>query len=435
VTPDTAVVYRSEVMMEGHEPATRDLIGERYELRELIGEGTFGRVYRAWDRRLARAVAIKVSKAGEAADPQWLRRLEEEARTLARLGDPGIVQVFDFGTGPEGTYYVAELVEGENLARRLRRGLLGPREAVRIAERVARALGHAHAHGVVHLDVTPANILLGPRGEVKVGDFGAAAPVARDGAGHPIIGTARYMAPEQAAGRQTSAASDVYALGVIMREMLTGEADPAAVLAPAVGPELRAILDRCVAADPLRRFADAGALAEALDAAAAGLAPDPAASAGAPSPARAIAPPVATSVSPSASTRVIALPATSVNTTAVTRRAPVEQTSVGPPARPVSTDVVTRTARMPAPGVAALPPQAARRRRGLRKRRIALGCIVLLIASTAASYAIDLKKPHEIQHLLGLPRTIARERLGQQGYAWRLADLQSARYSATVSGG
>src|SRR5437868_4630687 len=115
-------------------------LDERYELLAVIGEGTFGRVYRGRDRRLARQVAVKVIKPWWAEDPQWARSFEREAQLLASVSDPGIIQIFDVGSAPEGLYYVAELVDGESLASRLKRGPLAPAEACEIALQLARAL-------------------------------------------------------------------------------------------------------------------------------------------------------------------------------------------------------------------------------------------------------------------------------------------------------
>jgi len=211
-------------MLAGAELDGRILDG-RYELRGIIGEGSFGRVYRGRDRRLARAVAVKVIKPWWADDGASIERFQSEAQLLARVNDPGIVQIYDFGHTPDGPYYVAELVEGESLEERLRRGPLGPPEAARIAEQLCAALGSAHAQGVVHCDVKPANVLLDRDGRVKVGDFG----VARFGETNPsessalFGGTPRYMSPEQARGRRLTPASDVYSAGVVLYEMLSGE--------------------------------------------------------------------------------------------------------------------------------------------------------------------------------------------------------------------
>src|SRR5437763_793716 len=130
----------------------------RYELHELIGEGSFGRVYRGRDRRLARPVAVKVIKPWWAEDPDWVASFEREAQLLASVSDPGIVQIFDVGSAPEGLYYVTELVDGHSLVERLHDGAVGPAEARGIAEQLAAALARAHAKRVIHRDVKPANV-------------------------------------------------------------------------------------------------------------------------------------------------------------------------------------------------------------------------------------------------------------------------------------
>src|SRR6202050_1942594 len=210
-------------------PRAPDLVGSaldgRYELHAVLGEGAFGRVYRGLDRRLGRAVAVKVIKPWWAEDSEWVERFQREARLLARVSDPGVVQIYDIGHADEGPYYVAELVEGESLAERLQRGPLAPAEVRAVGEQLCRALASAHAQGVVHCDVKPANVLLTPTGAVKVGDFGVArlaegtsqAPTAT------VAGTPRYMSPEQARGRPTTPATDVYSAGVVLYEMLAGE--------------------------------------------------------------------------------------------------------------------------------------------------------------------------------------------------------------------
>src|SRR5438445_12327578 len=127
----------------------------RYELHAVVGEGAFGRVYCGRDRRLDRIVAVKVIKPCWAEDPPWADTFEREARLLARVSDPGIVQIFDVGQAQEGLYYVAEFVEGESLASLVERGPLEPGEACVIAEQLCRALASAHAQGIVHRDIKP----------------------------------------------------------------------------------------------------------------------------------------------------------------------------------------------------------------------------------------------------------------------------------------
>jgi eukaryotic-like serine/threonine-protein kinase len=267
-------------------PHAPDLRGHaldgRYELLELIGEGSFGRVYRGHDRRLARPVAIKVIKPWWSEDPEWVRRFEREAQLMARVSAPGIVQIFDVGHAEEGLYYVAELVDGESLEHRLRRGRLAPSQASEVAEKLCRALAHAHAQRVVHGDIKPANVLISARGTVKVGDFGVARLAAGSSVGPAgtIAGTPRYMAPEQARGRGTTAASDVYSVGVVLYEMLAGRPpftggspvdlalrhlhDAPPPLGPAVTADLAGVVDRALAKEPGERYANAAEMSSAL---------------------------------------------------------------------------------------------------------------------------------------------------------------------------
>jgi serine/threonine-protein kinase len=270
-------------------PRAPDLVGcaldGRYELLSVLGEGAFGRVYEGRDRRLARVVAVKVIKPWWADDSEWVDRFLREARMLARVNDPGIVQIFDFGDAEEGPYYVAELVRGESLAERLRQGPLPVAEAAEIAEKLALALGSAHARGIVHCDVKPANVLLATAGVVKVGDFGVArlAESTSQAASATVAGTPRYMSPEQARGRPPTLATDVYSTGVVLYEMLAGEPpfshgsavelalrhlhDPPPELPEAVPPELAAVVATALAKDPDERYPDARAMAAALHAA------------------------------------------------------------------------------------------------------------------------------------------------------------------------
>jgi eukaryotic-like serine/threonine-protein kinase len=271
-------------------PRAPDLVGcaleDRYELHELLGEGAFGRVYRGTDRRLGRAVAVKVIKPWWAEDSAWVERFQREARLLARVNDPGVVQIFDIGDAEEGPYYVAELVEGESLADRLRSGRLSVEEARDIAEQLCRSLASAHREGVVHCDVKPANVLLSADGRVKVGDFGIArlAEATSQGPSPTVAGTPRYMSPEQARGRPPTPATDVYSVGVVLYEMLAGRPpfedgspvelglrhleDPPPPLAPTIPADLREVVMRALAKDPAERYPDAGAMAEALGASA-----------------------------------------------------------------------------------------------------------------------------------------------------------------------
>ncbi|MGA7705529.1 MAG: protein kinase [Solirubrobacteraceae bacterium] len=265
---------------------TPDLCGRaldgRYELQALIGEGAFGRVYKGIDLRLERPVAVKVIKPWWAEDSAWVERFQREAQMLARVSDPGIVQIYDIGHAEEGPYYVAELVDGESLAERLREGPLPWAQALEVAERLCTALASAHAQRIVHCDVKPANVLLSLDGKVKVGDFGVArlAEGTSQAPAATIAGTPRYMSPEQARGRPTSPATDVYSAGIVLYEMLAGnppfehgsvvelglrhvQDEPPPL--PATVPEgLREVVDRALAKAPSERYSDGAAMARAL---------------------------------------------------------------------------------------------------------------------------------------------------------------------------
>ncbi len=264
---------------------SRRLLDGRYELGPLIGEGTFGRVFRGYDRRLARPVAIKVIKPWWTEEPEWAERFEREAQLMARLGDPGIVQIHDIGHGADGLYYVAELVDGESLADRLRRGALAAHEALEVAAQLCRALIPAHAQRVVHRDIKPGNVLITRDGRVKVGDFGVArlAEGTSDGPGGTVLGTPRYMAPEQARGRTPTPATDVYGAGVVLYEMLAGAppflersavelalrhiGDPPPPLPAQTPRPLVEIVEQALAKDPGDRYPSAREMAAALEAA------------------------------------------------------------------------------------------------------------------------------------------------------------------------
>jgi serine/threonine-protein kinase len=268
-------------------PHAPDLSGHaldhRYELRAILGEGTFGRVYDGFDRRLARPVAVKVIKPWWAEDPEWVATFERETRLLARLSDPGIIRIYDVGHAPQGLYYVSELVDGQSLAARLRRGPLPPGEAGEIAAQLCRALAGAHAQRIVHRDVKPANILLSTDGRVKVGDFGVARLAEGSTNGSQpasIVGTPRYMAPEQGRGLPTTPATDVYSAGVVLYEMLSGAPpfraasvvelallhlnEPPPPLPAQLPTSLVSITERALAKDPAARYADGAEMADAL---------------------------------------------------------------------------------------------------------------------------------------------------------------------------
>src|SRR6476659_7134872 len=277
-----------------HAPRGSDLaeigqvLGGRYRLIELLGSGGMATIYRATDTGLGRDVALKLLRPEYLRDPDFSARFRQEAQSAASLSHPNIVTVYDYGEDPSGPYIVMELIDGEDLTDILRRsGPLPPRQAARIAAGVARALAAAHGRGLVHRDVKPGNVLIGRDGQVKVVDFGIARAIAEAQVTLPgtTLGSVHYFSPEQARGEPATAASDIYSLGIVLFEMLTGsrpwEGDSAASVAlarlsgpipdpmtvrPSVPPDLAAITRRALALDPRDRWASASVLADALEA-------------------------------------------------------------------------------------------------------------------------------------------------------------------------
>jgi tetratricopeptide (TPR) repeat protein len=263
----------------------------RYELRELLGEGGMGSVYLAHDTQLDRPVALKLPRFADEERPQARERFLREARAAAGLRHPNICPVYDAGELGPDLYLSMAYVEGEPLSRRLRReGPLPAREAATLARAVALAMDEAHRHGVIHRDLKPSNVMLDLRGQPVVMDFGlarragTAGDVRLTGAGS-VLGTPQYMSPEQAAGDSAAVgpASDVYSLGVILYEMLTGqlpfraettgrllaqvqrdEPPPPRRLRPDLDPRLEAVCLRALAKEPGQRFATMAEFAEAL---------------------------------------------------------------------------------------------------------------------------------------------------------------------------
>jgi predicted Ser/Thr protein kinase len=237
-----------------------DLSGTRYVLAESLGRGGMGAVYRVRDTALERDVAMKVL-AGAPRD-ESRASLEQEARILARLEHPGIVPVHDVGTLPDGRlFYVMKLVQGSRLDDVARRIPSVP-ERLRLLARVADAVAFAHAHGIVHRDLSPANIMVGTFGEVLVVDWGLAqvATVGLSPGGASVVaGTPGFIAPEQAEGRVTPA-SDVFSLGMILRWWMAPERGGPARLPRA----LAAIVERATATAESRRYPSAAALAADL---------------------------------------------------------------------------------------------------------------------------------------------------------------------------
>ena len=204
----------------------------QYLIVAPLGSGGMGEVYRARDERLGRDVAIKIMVAHLAADPEMRARFETEARAVAALSHPGIVAIHELAVINGLPMAVLELLEGETLRERLKKGALGWREAAQIGAAVAEGLGAAHAKGVIHRDLKPENVFLTSDGTVKVLDFGLAlhrvdaanmdGPTMSHTAQGVVLGTFGYMSPEQVTGARVDGRSDIFAVGCLLYEMLTG---------------------------------------------------------------------------------------------------------------------------------------------------------------------------------------------------------------------
>jgi len=206
---------------------TGTFIGDRYRLDEKVGSGGMSTVYRAFDPTLERWVAIKLMHRDISSDPDQLERFRREARAVASLNHPHVVTVIDAGEDDGTPYIVLEYVEGETLKDRIKRlGRLPVSDAVAYAIEVGRALSSAHANKLVHRDVKPQNVLIDPDGRAKVTDFGIARSLEAHGltATGRVLGTTDYVSPEQALGHDVTEQSDIYSLGIVLYEMLAGEA-------------------------------------------------------------------------------------------------------------------------------------------------------------------------------------------------------------------
>lgn len=207
--------------------ASRTIVAGRYEvdLGTPLGSGGMATVYRGRDLRARRTVAIKTLRPEYQSDPASRRRFRQEARLMAFVSHPNLVTVYDLHEEASGSWVVMEYVAGENLKRLIeRRGTLAPEEVLPLLDQIVGALGHLHKRNVVHLDIKPQNLLVTPEGKVKLIDFGLAQPAGprQEMAGGTAFGTVAYLAPEQASGEPVDAATDVYALGCVVYELLTG---------------------------------------------------------------------------------------------------------------------------------------------------------------------------------------------------------------------
>ena len=209
----------AEVLEASTRQSTGKVLGGRYRLDDLIATGGFAEVWRAFDTELQRIVAIKLPKLNRLASAATFLT---EARRVARLKHPGIVPVFDVGTEGDNCFIVSEYVEGGSLGDRLSKASPSAQETVRWLGEIAAALDYAHLHGVIHRDIKPANILIDHHGRALLADFGIAQSAHKTGALAPSLGTLRYMSPEQLEGKAATPQSDVYSLGVVLHECLTG---------------------------------------------------------------------------------------------------------------------------------------------------------------------------------------------------------------------
>ena len=272
----------------------------QYEVLEKIGAGGMGEVFRARDTRLGREVALKQLPSEVSRNPERVARFEREARTLAALQHPNIASLYGFEEAGGERFLVMEIVEGEDLSERLRHGGLGVAEALRLAIQIASGMEEAHAKGIVHRDLKPANVKISQSGEAKILDFGLARARAEDSGSQPdlshsptftagmtvpglVLGTAAYMSPEQARGRPVDRTADIWAFGVVLFEMLTGQqlfrgetvsdvmaailkTDPDWTELPAGTPaRLREVLEGCLVKDPRQRRRDIGDVRQDLE--------------------------------------------------------------------------------------------------------------------------------------------------------------------------
>ena len=269
----------------------------QYEIRSPLGAGGMGEVYRAHDTRLDREVAIKVLPESLTTDPDRLRRFEQEARAAAALNHPNILAVYQMATHDGVSYMVTELLDGETLRERLRRGPIPLRKAIDYAGQIAHGLAAAHDKGIVHRDLKPENLFITKDGRVKILDFGLAkltqptdsseldATVAQGTEPGMVMGTAGYMSPEQVRGKTADHRSDIFAFGTILYEMVTGKQtfrkptsaetmtailneDPPSIsqVTAATPPGLQRVVHRCLEKSPEQRFQSASDMAFALEA-------------------------------------------------------------------------------------------------------------------------------------------------------------------------
>jgi serine/threonine protein kinase len=379
-----------------------EVLAGRYDLGERLGVGGMSTVRLARDRRLEREVAVKVLAEHLAEDPQFVARFRREALAAARLVHPNIVQVFDFGLDePTGRHYIVmEYIRGQSAAEILReRSILPVTEALAIVSHACRGLDYAHRNGVVHRDIKPGNLLRSEEGIVKVADFGIARNLGDESSitqVGSVLGTAAYLAPEQAHGEEAGPRADLYGLGVVTYQALSGrlpyEAQSLTELAlkqqreappllnqlnPDVTPQLAAAVDRALALDPRDRFGSAEEMRQALADGARGIGPMPDEDA----------------------THVLGA-----------QTAPTSVSSRRDPATVDQAAVVARQpqpSRRPTPAPAAAAPAAARearraprrRRRSALRRLMTILLILLLVVAGATAAIVGTSNDNNSVHL------------------------------------
>jgi serine/threonine-protein kinase len=396
------------------------VLAERYELGERLGVGGMSTVLEAFDRRLERPVAVKLLAEHLADDSQFVARFRREALSAARLVHPNVVQVFDFGLDESSGrhYIVMELIRGQSGAEILRdEGILGVQEALSMVLQACRGLDYAHRNGVVHRDVKPGNLLRAEDGVVKLADFGIAKALSDESAitqVGSVIGTAAYLAPEQAAGEEVGPPADLYALGVVTYQFLSGrlpyEAQSLTELAlkqmreipapldelnPEVTPQLAVAVDRALALDPRERYPDAESFRDALTDGARGVGPTEIT--------RAVASPTEATraLRPTTEQTSIARPATAARSPRAPRTP--RPAAAGPPTGPATV--------LPAAGGAAheARPSRAQRRKGRLRRTIGTLLVLALLAGGAVAAVVATSNQSDAVRL----REVVYDQVGQ----------------------